>query len=124
MTSRDENYHEKLAKELGLEILESKLVNKLLDTYTRTWDQVPKAGEGTPDGAFVAVAKEARVRDRVFWMSAIFRVMAVCAKFPGRKTWVIGYEEQDGYSFVHIFAEDSIAETAKRIRRKTEKLVA
>jgi len=99
-------YYEQLAKEAGLTILYSDLVDKLCQKLT---DKDKDFGDET----IVCDRDEG-------YISCVINILGVAARFPGRKTWVFGFSEC-GYYLLHIFAEDSIRKVTKRLRNGKRK---
>ncbi len=112
------SYHEKLAGELGLRILKSPTLDKLLQKRASLYTENEVDFKTTAEAGSVLCDRDEG------YLSAIFHVLATAAKHPGRTTWVLGFTEEMGYEMVYLFACDSVRHACKLVRLDIDALEA
>lgn len=109
------------AEGLGLKIFNSddldKAIQKLEDLIFGTGDDEGQFDVEYDSGDTVVCCH----RDEGY-VSAIIDVLGVCAKFPDRRKWVLGFHDQCEYTYAHIFACDSIEEAVKRVKKEATRV--
>lgn len=107
-------YQMKRAEEAGVTLLDSPTVNELLAEQERLAGRFPAEDPPTASGDEIIVCD----RDEGY-LTCITDVLGLCARFPGRRKWVVGMTDGSGYLLAYIFAEDSVRAATARIRRET-----
>lgn len=105
------------AEKLGLTILESPVLGKILTQQAKLVEESedtdldPEAGDCVVDYG----------HDADSFMGAL-DVIAMCLKHPGRRTWVIADYDSFGMTFTAVYAEDSVRAATKRARKSLENI--
>jgi len=99
---------------LGLEIIDSPTLTKLLEKLSEMEDEQDDPTGSPGYGDCVIAYGDSDVFEQVV------DVLGMCLKHPGRKTWIVADFEASGNTLTAIFAEDSVRAATKRLRASIE----